>query len=94
MNSEKEHFNRDDLACKNLLNISESRFYLNVSRQLFDHLEKCDPTFPKRKTPTKHSRPLLDAWLSQNGSLYFQYSKSITRSNRAVRVSLSLDQMN
>jgi hypothetical protein len=94
MISNKFNFNHNDLTQKNLLTITESCFYLNVSRRLFDHLEKSDPTFPKRKTPRRHSRSLLDAWLSENGSLYFEKSPTQQLEKHACRFALSMDQIN
>lgn len=94
MSAQKITFCRKDLENKALLNITESRFYINASRRLFDQLEKSDPSFPKRKTKTKHSRPLLDAWLHQNGSLFFENPTIKSYGERATRFALNLDQMN
>jgi hypothetical protein len=94
MNQNKLQFDQEKLTHQNLLNISESRFYLNVSKRVFYNLEKYDPTFPRRKTATKHSRVLLDVWLNKNGSLYFEKPESKFYSELACRLALTLEQKN
>lgn len=94
MSRKKACFNRQALENKVLLNIAESRFYLGVSRRTFEALEAFDPTFPKRKTPTMHSRALLDAWLSENGSLYFQNPQPKFMCKHTTQFALALEQLN
>lgn len=94
MSRQKSTFNRAALQTKPLLNIAESQFYLGVSRRTFESLEACDTTFPKRKTPTMHSRLLLDQWLAENGSLFFENPRPTRYSTSATRFALALEQLN
>jgi hypothetical protein len=94
MHSKKIQFDLKILKQKNLLTIAESRFYLNLSRESFADLEANDPSFPSRKTATRHSRALLDVWLTENGSQYFLKSKTKILTARALRSRVMLDQIN
>ena len=85
---------RSRLCSKPLLNISESRYYLGLSRRDFQALEQSDPSFPKRKTKTKHSRELLDAWLKINGSTWWTKETPSPLGTRASKFKISLDQLN
>ena len=87
-------FDRDTLKSKPLLTIAESRFYIGVSRHTFESLEAYDTTFPLRKTPTMHSRALLDEWLARNGSLYSQNPHHKSLGKHAAQFALALEQLN
>jgi len=87
-------YSREQLSDKPLLNINESRTYLGLSRRDFNAIENRDPSFPQRKTKTKHSKELLDDWLRQNGVPWWEQKNDLQLSSRATKFKLSIDQLN
>jgi hypothetical protein len=82
------------IISKKLLNISESCEYLGISRRTLARLECSDPTFPKRKTKTKHSRELLEAWLAQNGPSWYAQPDPQPYGRRTRRFAFQLQSLN
>ena len=94
MTDKKMSLTQEFLKSKNLLNLTESRIYLGMNRRDFELAEKFDPTFPPRKTKTKHSRVLLDQWLSTRSAPYFDKADDSLSGPHSARFRLQIDQLN
>ena len=94
MNDQKRTLTKEELKQKSLLNLTESRIYLGMNRRDFTLAEQLDPTFPPRKTRTKHSRALLDEWLRTRSAAYLKKEQKFIPGPRTAKFRVAIEQLN
>ncbi len=85
---------KERLREKYLLTIKETCSYLGLSRRNLETLEHNDPSFPHRKTKTKHSRQLLDDWLRRTAAPWWEQKEGLKLRQQSEKFRLSIDQLN